>query len=123
MADGGVNPIAKARAVDPCVCHHALAVMTTAGLYEASSDGLYGVGLPGVTKYLSQRLDMDLFVQTGNIGPRKSAIALSQVHGPERLFHQVVGVEKNTNVEQPAGLKSREMSEPQVDRLIRVQRR
>lgn len=42
---------------------------------------------------------------------------------PERLHHQVVGIEKNANVEQPAGLKLREVREPQVDRLVRVQRR
>lgn len=29
------------------VCHYALAVMLTAGLYERSGDWLYDVGLPG----------------------------------------------------------------------------
>ena len=33
--------------VDPTVCHHALAVMATAGLYETSGDWLYDIGLPG----------------------------------------------------------------------------
>jgi glutaminase len=47
LADGGVNPITKRRVVDPTVCHYALAVMTTAGLYETSGDWLYDVGLPG----------------------------------------------------------------------------
>jgi glutaminase len=47
LADGGVNPITKVRVVDPIVCHYALAVMTTAGLYETSGDWLYDVGLPG----------------------------------------------------------------------------
>lgn len=47
LADGGVNPITKARVVDPAVCHYALAVMTTAGMYETSGDWLYDVGLPG----------------------------------------------------------------------------
>ena len=47
LADGGVNPITKERVVDPSVCHYALAVMTTAGLYETSGDWLYEVGLPG----------------------------------------------------------------------------
>jgi glutaminase len=46
LADGGVNPITKARVVDPAVCHFVLAVMTTAGLYETSGDWLYDVGLP-----------------------------------------------------------------------------
>jgi glutaminase len=29
------------------VCHHTLAVMLTAGLYDTSGDWLYEVGLPG----------------------------------------------------------------------------
>jgi glutaminase len=47
LADGGVNPVTKERVVDPSVCHYALAVMATAGLYETSGDWLYEIGLPG----------------------------------------------------------------------------
>jgi glutaminase len=47
LADGGVNPITKQRVVEPAICHYALAVMTTAGLYETSGDWLYDIGLPG----------------------------------------------------------------------------
>ena len=47
LADGGVNPITKERVVDAAVCHYALAVMTTAGLYETSGDWLFDIGLPG----------------------------------------------------------------------------
>jgi glutaminase len=47
LADGGVNPITKERVVDATVCHYALAVMTTAGLYETSGDWLFEIGLPG----------------------------------------------------------------------------
>ena len=47
LADGGVNPLTKERVVDSAVCHYALAVMTTAGLYETSGDWLYDIGLPG----------------------------------------------------------------------------
>jgi glutaminase len=47
LADGGVNPITQERVVDPIVCHYALAVMATAGLYETSGDWLYDIGLPG----------------------------------------------------------------------------
>jgi glutaminase len=47
LADGGVNPITKERIVSPMVCHYALAVMATAGLYESSGDWLYNIGLPG----------------------------------------------------------------------------
>jgi glutaminase len=47
LADGGVNPLTKERVVDAAVCHYALAVMATAGLYETSGDWLYEIGLPG----------------------------------------------------------------------------
>ena len=47
LADGGVNPITKERVVDASVCHYALAVMATAGLYETSGDWLFDIGLPG----------------------------------------------------------------------------
>lgn len=47
LADGGVNPITKERVVSPMVCHYALAVMATAGLYETSGDWLYEIGVPG----------------------------------------------------------------------------
>jgi glutaminase len=47
LADGGVNPVTRERVVDAAVCHYALAVMITAGLYETSGDWLYDIGLPG----------------------------------------------------------------------------
>jgi glutaminase len=47
LADGGVNPLTKERVVSASVCHYALAVMATAGLYETSGDWLYQIGLPG----------------------------------------------------------------------------
>lgn len=47
LADGGVNPLTKARVIDPESCKRALAVMAVAGLYETSGDWLYDVGLPG----------------------------------------------------------------------------
>jgi glutaminase len=47
LADGGVNPRTRERVVGSSVCHHALAVMATAGLYETSGDWLYDIGLPG----------------------------------------------------------------------------
>ena len=46
LADGGVNPLTGAQVVDPRSCHHTLAVMATAGLYETSGDWLYDIGLP-----------------------------------------------------------------------------
>jgi len=47
LADGGVNPVTRARVVSAEVCHYALAAMATAGLYETSGDWLYEIGLPG----------------------------------------------------------------------------
>lgn len=47
LANGGVNPITREQVVKPDVCHYALAVMLTAGLYETSGDWLYEIGLPG----------------------------------------------------------------------------
>ncbi|WP_016672405.1 glutaminase, partial [Yersinia pestis] len=47
LADGGVNPLTRERVVDNDICHYALAVMVTAGLYETSGDWLYDIGLPG----------------------------------------------------------------------------
>jgi glutaminase len=47
LADGGVNPLTKMRVIDAESCKYTLAVMATAGLYEASGDWLYQVGLPG----------------------------------------------------------------------------
>jgi glutaminase len=47
LADGGVNPITGEKVVDVGVCHYALAVMATAGLYETSGDWLFDIGLPG----------------------------------------------------------------------------
>ena len=47
LADGGVNPLTGERVVDAATCHHTLAVMSTAGLYERSGDWLYDVGVPG----------------------------------------------------------------------------
>lgn len=47
LADGGVNPLTREQVVSAQVCHHVLAVMATAGLYENSGDWLYTVGMPG----------------------------------------------------------------------------
>jgi glutaminase len=46
LPDGGVNPITKEQVVAPRVCHYALAVMLTAGMYKTSGEWLYDVGLP-----------------------------------------------------------------------------
>lgn len=46
LADGGVNPVTGVGVVSADACRHVLAVMATAGLYEASGRWLYDVGLP-----------------------------------------------------------------------------
>jgi glutaminase len=46
LADGGVNPVTGEQVVPGAICHAALAVMLTAGMYETSGDWLYQVGLP-----------------------------------------------------------------------------
>lgn len=47
LADGGLNPVTRERVVGSVSCHHTLAVMLTAGLYETSGDWVYDVGQPG----------------------------------------------------------------------------
>jgi glutaminase len=47
LADGGVNPLTGERVVDERTCHHTLAVMMTAGLYETTGDWIFDIGLPG----------------------------------------------------------------------------
>lgn len=47
LADAGINPVTHEQVVGPVSCHHTLAVMLTAGLYEASGEWLYDVGQPG----------------------------------------------------------------------------
>lgn len=46
LADGGRNPVTGEQVVDPEVCHYVLAIMATAGMYEASGEWLYDVGSP-----------------------------------------------------------------------------
>jgi glutaminase len=47
LADGGVHPVDRRRVVGLPACRATLAVMVTAGMYEASGDWLVEVGLPG----------------------------------------------------------------------------
>ena len=47
LAAGGVNPFNGDRVVEPESCRAALAVMSTAGLYDTWATGCYRVGLPG----------------------------------------------------------------------------
>lgn len=47
LADGGMNPVTREQVIGQRLCHHVLAVMATAGMYERSGEWLYDVGLPG----------------------------------------------------------------------------
>jgi glutaminase len=47
LANGGLNPLTGDQVVKPDHCRYTLAVMTTAGMYEASGDWLFDMGLPG----------------------------------------------------------------------------
>jgi glutaminase len=47
LANGGINPLTGEAVVSATACRLALAVMTTAGMYETSGDWLYDIGLPG----------------------------------------------------------------------------
>ena len=47
LANGGVNPISKERVIKAENVPHILAQMTMEGLYNASGDWAYTVGLPG----------------------------------------------------------------------------
>ena len=39
LADGGVNPVTGQRVLDQALCHHVLAVMIIAGLYDLPETG------------------------------------------------------------------------------------
>lgn len=47
LADGGVNPVTGERVVSAEVCRDTLAVLAASGLYEASGEWLFEIGLPG----------------------------------------------------------------------------
>ena len=47
LANGGVNPVTKAKVVSPAACAFTMSVMATAGLYDDSGQWLYATGLPG----------------------------------------------------------------------------
>jgi glutaminase len=47
LANGGINPVTKNRIIQAENVPHILAEMTMEGLYTASGDWLYSVGLPG----------------------------------------------------------------------------
>ncbi len=46
LANGGVNPHSQERIIGPYQCQHVLAVMAMSGMYDASGDWLFDIGLP-----------------------------------------------------------------------------
>ena len=46
LANGGVNPHTQERNIGPDHCQHVLAVMAMSGMYDASGDWLFDIGLP-----------------------------------------------------------------------------
>jgi Glutaminase len=46
LANGGINPVTRERAVGEGVVREVLSVMTTCGMYDAAGDWLISVGLP-----------------------------------------------------------------------------
>ena len=87
LANGGVNPVTRERVVSPAVCHYALAVMTTAGLYETSGDWLFDIGLPGksgigggiVNGLAGQRWLGDVRAAAGQRGQQRERAACREV--------------------------------------------
>ena len=83
LADGGINPAHRtARGRSAEICHYALSVMATAGMYETSGDWLYDVGVPGKSGIgggirhgvasLLERFLGGRQLQTGKVDPRLS---------------------------------------------------
>ena len=79
LADGGLNPLTKQRVVDPVVCHYALSVMATAGLYETSGDWLYDIGLPGKSGIGGGIV---------TVSPGKGGLAQSRPNAARHLIHR-----------------------------------
>lgn len=46
LANAGINPVTKERAVDEAVAQQVLSVMTTCGMYDATGDWMTQVGIP-----------------------------------------------------------------------------
>ncbi len=68
LANGGINPVSRERAVSEGVVRGVLSVMTTCGMYDAAGDWLMSVGLPaksgvsgGVFAVLPGRLGIGVY--------------------------------------------------------------
>ncbi len=68
LATGGVNPVTRERALDPCNVDEVLSVMTTCGMYDYAGEWVYRVGLPaksgvagGILAVLPGQLGIGIF--------------------------------------------------------------
>jgi glutaminase len=68
LANGGVNPITKERAIDERYVQDVISVMLTCGMYDASGEWAYRVGIPaksgvggGITAVVPGRLGIGTF--------------------------------------------------------------
>jgi glutaminase len=68
LANGGINPITKERAIDERYVQDVISVMLTCGMYDASGEWAYRVGLPaksgvggGITAVVPSKLGIGTF--------------------------------------------------------------
>ncbi len=68
LANGGINPITKERAIDECYVQDVISVMLTCGMYDASGEWAYRVGMPaksgvggGITAVVPSKLGIGTF--------------------------------------------------------------
>ncbi|MFM8299189.1 MAG: glutaminase, partial [Microcystis aeruginosa] len=68
LANGGVNPITGIRAIDEHYVQDVISVMLTCGMYDASGEWVYRVGLPaksgvggGITAVVPHQLGIGTF--------------------------------------------------------------
>ena len=68
LANGGVNPITKERAIDEHYVQDVISVMLTCGMYDSSGEWAYRVGMPaksgvggGITAVVPQKLGIGVF--------------------------------------------------------------
>jgi glutaminase len=106
LAAGGVNPVTKKRVVSPVNVPHILAEMAMEGLYTASGQWAYTVGLPGKSGVGGGILA---------VAPGKLAIAafsppLDEAGNSVRAAAAVANVARalNLNLYVPAGADARE---------------
>lgn len=68
LANGGINPITQERAIDERYVQDVISVMLTCGMYDASGEWIYKVGMPaksgvggGITAVVPEKLGIGIF--------------------------------------------------------------